>query len=98
MDYERYFERTVDGVLQETKFEFNSREQILLRAEDAEEQVKRAIARLLVLIQEMTERESDLVVKQVYCTTLRRTKYNPLGGSSYIRSPEKIAWLQNRMP
>ena len=53
--------------------------------------MERAIARLLALIQEMTERESDFVVKKLYCTTLRLAKYNPLRGSSYIATPEKIA-------
>ena len=53
------FERTVEDISQETRFDFYSREQILSRADQIDEQIESAINRLLTQIQEMSERESN---------------------------------------
>src|SRR6267154_4478886 len=81
------FERMVDDILQETRFDFQSLPQILLRADQVEDQVESAISRLLGSILEMSELESDFVFKTVFSTTIQLGKYNPLGGSQYIRAP-----------
>src|SRR6267154_523370 len=81
------FERMVDDILQETRFDFQSLPQILLRADQVEDQVESAVSRLLSLILEMSERESDFVFKTVFSTTILLAKYNPAGGSHYIRAP-----------
>src|SRR3989441_8055343 len=85
------FERTVEGISQETRFDFYSREQILLRADQIDEQIESAISRLLTQIQEMSERESNFVFKRVFSTTVRLARYNPIGGSSYIPTPKELA-------
>src|SRR5207249_3228451 len=85
------FERIIEGEEQETRFEFNSEQQILLIPDEIEQQVEAAISRLLALILEMSERESDFVFKSVFATTIRLAHYNPIGGSSYIKTPEKLA-------
>ena len=53
------FERIIKGEEQETRFEFNSEQQILLRPDETEQQVEAAISRLLALILEMSERERE---------------------------------------
>src|SRR5206468_10705328 len=59
--------------------------------DEIEQQVEAAISRLLALILEMSERESDFVFKSVFATTIRLAHYNPIGGSSYIKTPVKLA-------
>src|SRR6267154_1507437 len=81
------FERMVDDILQETRFNFQSLPQILLRADQIEDQVESAVSRLLSLNLEMADRESDFVFKTVFSTTILLAKYNPAGGSQYIRAP-----------
>src|SRR3989442_10538707 len=81
------FERMVDDVLQETRFNFQSDPQILLRPDQVGDQVESAISRLLALILEMSERESDFVFKTAFSTTIQLARYNPAGGSMYIRAP-----------
>src|SRR3989442_15225867 len=81
------FERMVDVILQETRFNFQSDQQILLRPDQIGDQVESAISRLLALILEMSERESDFVFKTVFSTTIELARYNPAGGSMYIRAP-----------
>jgi len=76
------FEREIDGVLQETRFEFSSNQQVLLRTDQIDDQVESAIARLITLIIEMGERESGFVFKRVFQSTVRLGRFNPLGGSS----------------
>src|SRR5437867_13023448 len=51
------------------------------------DQVESAISRLLALILEMSERESDFVFKTVFSTTIELARYNPAGGSMYIKTP-----------
>src|SRR6267154_230983 len=53
------FERTVEDVSQQTRFDFNSDEQILLRVDQISNQVESAVSQLLHLIHEMAERESN---------------------------------------
>ena len=60
------FERTVEDISQETRFDFYSGEQIVLRVDQIAEQVESAVDRLLTQIQEMCERESNFVFKRVY--------------------------------
>src|SRR5437867_12524857 len=79
------FERMVDDILQETRFNFQSEPQILLRPDQVGDQVESAISRLLALILEMSERESDFVFKTVFSTTIQLARHNPAGGSMYIR-------------
>src|SRR5437867_12751760 len=81
------FERMVDDILQETRFSFQSDPQILLRPDQIGDQVESAISRLLALILEMSERESDFVFKTVFSTTIQLARYNPAGGSQYIKAP-----------
>src|SRR3989442_865234 len=81
------FERMVDDILQETRFNFQSDAQILLRPDQIGDQVESAISRLLALILEMSERESDFVFKTVFSTTIELARYNPAGGSMYIKAP-----------
>ena len=85
------FERTVEDNLQETRFDFNSDEQVLLRADQIGGQVETAMNRLLALLLEMSERDSDFVFKRVYFTTVRLARYNPIGGSSFIPTPKELA-------
>ena len=84
------FERMVEDNLEETKFNFHSEPQTLLRADQIGEQVESAISSLLALILEMSERESDFVFKSVFSTTIELARYNPVAGSSYIRAPAKL--------
>src|SRR3989441_3270769 len=84
------FERTVEDISQETRFDFYSREQILSRADQLDEQIESAINRLLTQIQEMSERESNFIFKRVFSTTVRLARYNPIGGSSYIPTPKEL--------
>src|SRR3989442_5908716 len=81
------FERMVDDILQETRFNLQSDPQILLRPDQVRDQVESAISRLLALILEMSERESDFVFKTVFSTTIQLARHNPAGGSMYIRAP-----------
>src|SRR5437867_730548 len=81
------FERMVDDILQETRFNFQSDAQILLRPDQIGDQVESAISRLLALILEMSERESDFVFKTVFSTTIELARYNPAGGSMYMKTP-----------
>jgi len=74
------FEREIDGVLQETRFEFNSNQQVLLRQDQIDDQVESTIARLIAAIIEIKERESGFVFKRVFQTTVRLGRFNPLGG------------------
>src|SRR5437867_9944145 len=81
------FERMVDDILQETRFNFQSDPQILLRPDQVGDQVESAISRLLALMLEMSERESDFVFKTVFSKTIELARYNPAGGSMYIKTP-----------
>lgn len=78
------FERTVEDISQESKFDFYSREQVLLRVDQIDEQIESAISRLLTESQEMSERESNFVFKRVFSTTFRLARYNPIDASSYV--------------
>src|SRR6267154_5283817 len=51
------------------------------------DQVESAISRLLGSILEMSELESDFVFKSVFSTTVQLGKYNPIGGSQYLKTP-----------
>ena len=84
------FERTVEGILTETRFEFRSDSAILLHPDEIDSQIDQAIDRLVALIADMGERESDFVFKRVFSTLIRISRYNPVGGSSYISTPKKI--------
>src|ERR1700759_1006133 len=83
--------KTIEENLQKTRFDFNSDEQVLLRPDEIVGQVEAAMNRLLALILEMSERESDFVFKRVHSTTVRLGRYNPVGGSSYIPTPRDLA-------
>src|SRR5207248_5690327 len=83
------FERPVEGILTETRFEFRSNSAILLRHDEIDSQIDQAIDRLVALITDMEERESDFVFKRVFSTLIRIARYNPVGGSSYIKTPQK---------
>jgi len=85
------FERTVEDISQETRFDFYSGEQILLRVDQIDEQVESAVDRLLTQIQEISERESNFVFKRVFSSTVRLARYNPIGGSSFIVTPKELA-------
>src|SRR2546425_4663756 len=65
------FERRVEDISQETRFDFYSREQILSRVDQIDEQMEYAINRLLTQIQEMSERESNFVFKRLFSLTVR---------------------------
>jgi len=84
------YERMVEDISQETRFEFYSGEQIILRVDEIDEQLEIAISRLLTKILEMSERESNFVFKRVYSSTIRLARYNPIGGSSYIQTPKEL--------
>src|SRR6267154_677289 len=85
------FERTVEDISQETRFDFYSREQVLLRTDQVDEQIESAISRLLLQIQEMSERESNFVFKRVFASIVRLARCNPIGGSYFIRTPKELA-------
>src|SRR6267154_661000 len=85
------FERTVEDISQETRFQFSSYEHILLRADEIPEQVESAVTQLLSLVQEMTERESNFIFKKIFSVTVRLARFHPIGGSSYIPTPEELA-------
>ncbi len=84
------FEREVEGEIQETRFDFYSNEQILLRPDQIDEQIESAISCLLTHIQDMGEKESNFVFKRIHSLTVRLARYNPVGGSSYIPTPEEL--------
>src|SRR3989442_708761 len=85
------FERTVEDIFQETRFDFYSREQILSRADQIDEQIESAISRLLTQIHEMAQRESNFVFQRVFSSTVRLARYNPIGESSLIDTPKELA-------
>src|SRR6266516_6010225 len=85
------FEREVEGETQETRFDFYSDEQVLLRPDQIDEQIESAISRLLTQIQEMGEKESNFVFKRVFKLKILLARYNPIGGSSYIATPKELA-------
>ena len=85
------FERDVEGEAQETHFDFYSNEQVLLCPDQIDEQIESAISRLLVQIQEMGEKESNLVFKRIFKLIIRLARYNPIGGSNYIATPKELA-------
>jgi len=85
------YERTVEEHLQDVRFQFHSESQILLRPDEIESQVETAISQLLARILEMAERESNFVVKEVFSSTVYLARYNPVGGSSYIKTPKQLA-------
>src|SRR6267154_1614031 len=84
------FERTVEDISQETRFQFSSYEHILLRADEIPEQVESAVTQLLSLVQEMGDRESNFVSKSVHSVTVRLACFHPIGGSSYIPTPKEL--------
>src|SRR6267154_2721818 len=84
------FERTVEDVSQETRFDFNSNEQILLRMDQIPEQVESAVSHLLNSIHEMGQRESNFVFRRVRSVTVRLARFHPIGGSSYIPTPKEL--------
>src|SRR6266516_1175323 len=85
------FEREVEGETQETRFDFYSDEQVLLRSDPIDEQIESAISRLLTQIQEMGEKESNFVFKRVFKLKICLARYNPVGGSSYVATPKELA-------
>src|SRR6266516_73439 len=84
------FEREVEGETQETRFDFYSDEQVLLRPDQIDEQIDSAITRLLTKIQEMGEKKSNFVFKRVFKLKILLARYNPIGGSSYIATPKEL--------
>src|SRR5213080_4112244 len=79
------FESTVEGILTETRFEFRSDSAILLYPDEIDSQIDQAIDRLVALITDMGERDSDLVFKGVFSTLMRISRYNSVGYSSFIK-------------
>src|SRR6267154_6188004 len=84
------FEQTIEDISQETRFDFSSNEQILLRVDQIPEQVESAVSQLLSLVQEMTERESNFIFKKIFSVTVRFVIYNSIGGSSFIPTPKEM--------
>ena len=85
------FERNVEGEAEEVPAEFSSDNQVLLRDDEIDAQIEGAIDKLNEKIGEFLEMGSGFVFVRLENTIIKYARYNPIGGSSYIPTPNFIA-------
>jgi len=82
---------TSDGEKQEIEFQFRSTPQILYFKDDIDLQITAAGARLTEIIDAFIQLGSGWTLEQIQSGRLHSATYNPIGGSSYIPTPSRIA-------
>lgn len=80
-----------DGSEEYTDPVLRHKQEAILRADDIDEALDRAIPYILELLEKWTQRGSGWVVDQVETLWLDIAKYQPLRGSSHIPLPSEVA-------
>ena len=73
------------------RFTFTIRSTIILPTTDIDDQVREHCEKLLEKIDDFNRRGSGWVMNAVDCIHIDITKYNPVGGGTYIELPKEIA-------
>src|SRR6218665_1940972 len=85
-----YVRPAPDGMASTTSY-FKSVPAIMLNNLDIQQQITEAIERVEILSERFTRDESAWVIDEIENVTLHTSLYDPIGGSSYIPTPDWIS-------